>query len=113
MWTSGKVTAMPTLTSTRRREPGAPRLEAQLFVALECERPLVGASRYRIRDLDVVTLSRGEQRDAVLRGRTLALSLPDGRMSGKHARLACVGGAWLIEDQGSKNGTLVNGLPVE
>ncbi|MEO7094786.1 MAG: sigma 54-interacting transcriptional regulator, partial [Polyangiales bacterium] len=35
------------------------------------------------------------------------ISLGDARMSSQHARLSRVGGAWILEDQGAKNGTWI------
>jgi pSer/pThr/pTyr-binding forkhead associated (FHA) protein len=45
--------------------------------------------------------------------RTLALRLPDRWMSPAHARLGRVIGSWFLSDAASKNGTWLNGAPVE
>ncbi len=50
-----------------------------------------------------------------LLGRTAdnAIRLEDPLISAHHARLSYAGGQWLVEDLGSRNGTLVNDLRVE
>lgn len=40
------------------------------------------------------------------------VALPDTTVSGRHSRLIHRGGAWEIEDLGSRNGTFVNGRQV-
>jgi transcriptional regulator with GAF, ATPase, and Fis domain len=45
--------------------------------------------------------------------RTLALCLDDPRMSTVHARLTRLGGRWILEDLGSKNGTWIGGAAVQ
>ncbi len=85
--------------------------EAQLFVALACDCPVDPPSRHVLAGLDVLRLERGP-RGARRTGRELRLSMPDRLMSSEHARLQLIRGRWLLEDAGSKNGTLVNGAPV-
>lgn len=83
--------------------------QPQLFRLFECNRPLAASTRHCLGDLDQVFLGRGEpgwERDGV----QLRLSTPDPWMSSVHARLLCCGGDWIIEDAGSRNGTLVNGF---
>jgi hypothetical protein len=41
------------------------------------------------------------------------VSLRDATISAYHARLTYQGAQWLLEDLGSRNGTMVNGIPVE
>jgi hypothetical protein len=41
------------------------------------------------------------------------IALPDEAASARHARLDADGGEWWIEDLGSTNGTLVNGVKIE
>src|SRR5207253_10921458 len=45
-------------------------------------------------------------------GKTLDLRLPGRWISGSHAVLRAVGGEWIVEDSGSRNGTFVNGVKV-
>lgn len=40
------------------------------------------------------------------------LSLPDSTISAYHARISCRQGTWWLEDLGSRNGTLINDIPV-
>lgn len=49
--------------------------------------------------------------DAVVVGRSsdAEIAVPDRSMSRRHARLFREGGEWLVEDLGSRNGTLLNG----
>ncbi len=42
-----------------------------------------------------------------------AIALSDGRVSHRHARVESIGGLWFVSDLGSRNGTLVNGGPVQ
>jgi DNA-binding NtrC family response regulator len=103
---------------TRTRPAGAPSEQARgaephLFVALECDRPLAGAARLRLRALDEVAIGRGQSRRWERLDGAGRLSFDDGWMSAAHAVLRRVLGAWIVEDLGSKNGTLVNGSVVQ
>ena len=51
----------------------------------------------------------GIERRAGRGGTIVELTIPDGCMSTTHARLVRIGGRWVLEDPGSKNGTTVNG----
>ncbi len=53
--------------------------------------------------------------DAIIIGRidTADLVLPDEDVSRKHALVERAEGAWVLSDNGSANGTVVNGAPVE
>jgi pSer/pThr/pTyr-binding forkhead associated (FHA) protein len=46
------------------------------------------------------------------RGPGNTISVPDSYASVRHALLTWRGSQWWLEDQGSRNGTLLNGLPV-
>jgi transcriptional regulator of acetoin/glycerol metabolism len=84
-----------------------------LFVVFECSRPEAAGSRHSLANIDCVRIGRGPTRNAerVVEGdlRTLALSLPDPRMSSEHGRLAYNGAGFVVEDLGSRNGTRLNG----
>lgn len=47
------------------------------------------------------------------RGTSCDISIPNRFVSTHHARIAPQGGAWMLEDLGSTNGTLVNGEPLD
>ncbi len=87
-----------------------------LVVALECERPLAAPVRLSLAEVDVCEVGRGDDRVWSRHsegGRpTLRIALPDGWMSGRHASLARGDAGWSVRDEGSKNGTFVNGTPV-
>lgn len=86
-----------------------PQTEGVLVLLLECGRPTAGSTRHRLTSLQQVKLGRGPARSVVRQGTTLELSVPDAAMSSAHAALSLSHGRWVIEDQGSKNGTTVNG----
>jgi transcriptional regulator of acetoin/glycerol metabolism len=87
-----------------------------LFRVLACEDPSTPPGRHRLDGLELVTFGRGALGSArgVEGARTrLSLTVPDPRASTRHARLSRALGRWIVEDEGSKNGTLVNGARVE
>ena len=89
-------------------DPTRPR--PTLIWLTECDEPLAPSSRHLLDEIDLVTLGRGPRSCRRLAAeRTLELRVPDRRMSGEHARLVRRGGGWLLEDRGSKNGSIVNG----
>ena len=94
----------------KRAAAAAPKVAA-LHVALQCDRPLAPASRHLLADVERVTLGRGEARAAVRRGRELQVSLSDELVSQKHALIRLSGARYILEDTGSRNGTLLNGAP--
>lgn len=101
---------LDTLSEDEQRGNRGPSRAPHLELLLECERPLVGPSRYRLSDIDCVHLGRADEREArVVAPGTLELLVPDGWMSQRHADLVRTSGAWTIADLGSKNGTWVNG----
>ncbi|HWU86443.1 MAG TPA: sigma 54-interacting transcriptional regulator [Kofleriaceae bacterium] len=97
---------------TRQRHVAVPA-RPYLFVVLHCDRPRAGSSRHDLAELDAIAVGRGTERTA-RRGpesgrRTLDLRLPGGTVSTTHARLERGDAGWTIADEGSKNGTFVNG----
>jgi transcriptional regulator with PAS, ATPase and Fis domain len=92
-------------------EGGAGRMP-YLFVVLEAGRPLQPPLRLPLRGVDEVTIGRGAA--GVKRsGAKLALTVDDRLASSSHARLTRVHHSWMLEDLGSKNGTVVDGAPAE
>ena len=81
-----------------------------LFVAFEADRPLARGARYSLVGIERVTIGRGER--GVVReanGKTMHVRLPGPWVSTRHATLTAVGGDFILEDKGSRNGTYVNG----
>ena len=86
--------------------------EDQLWVVLECDRPLALSSRHSLGDLQTVGIGRDSDRRFVRRepgSETSWLGLPDRWMSSRHARLVRQAGGWQLQDAGSTNGSRVNG----
>jgi DNA-binding CsgD family transcriptional regulator len=98
-------------------EPRHPKAEsvAESKAVIAAER--AGSAFLYLRDGDgeFVLLSLGG-RERLTLGRNPDNDLPlpfDGRVSGVHAVLQLLGGAWAVEDDGlSRNGTFVNGIRV-
>jgi hypothetical protein len=87
-----------------------------LFVALECDRPTAGGARYALDGVNHVKIGRGARREAlggVAARAVLRITIPGRSVSSRHADMRLVDGAWLLEDQGSTNGTFVNGHKIE
>jgi transcriptional regulator with PAS, ATPase and Fis domain len=100
------------LRPTIEREAGRPT--PQLIRVLECQDPLALSARHSLGGVDSVEIGRGARRALRERGaRQLQLLVPDPWMSRSHARLLRGDRGWHVEDAGSRNGTLVNGAPIE
>jgi DNA-binding NtrC family response regulator len=104
---------LPEMRTTIETDLGPP--QPHLFRVLECNFPLAPSARYCLVDVESVAIGRGERRcDPASRGRQqLHLRVPDPWMSSAHARLFHRNGSWVVEDAGSRNGTMVNGAAVE
>ncbi|WP_437305717.1 sigma 54-interacting transcriptional regulator [Sorangium sp. So ce388] len=105
-----------TLSVSRGPEvPDGDRSGPFLFLVLESHQPLAPPVRIALDDLDEVTIGRGAARKLEpARGagvRRLDLRLDDPWLSSRHARVVRLLGRWVVEDSGSKNGSLVNGVP--
>jgi sigma-54 dependent transcriptional regulator, acetoin dehydrogenase operon transcriptional activator AcoR len=87
-----------------RREPSD-----CLVFALDCARPHRQPWRLSLAAADEVVIGRGPERSVQRIDRTVVVAIPDASVSSVHARLRRDGGAWTVEDAGSKNGTFVNG----
>jgi len=96
------------------RSRASPHAEPpHLFRLIQCERPLALPARTCLRSLDEVTFGRRVEQSAAIDGRALTIGLPDRFLSSIHATLRRTEAGWLLTDEGSKNGTLVNGVRVE
>ncbi len=110
---------MDTLGSTLSAERG-PRAgtspPASLSVAFMADAPLEIPSRH-VLDVDEVLVGRGSGRAGLRSGSgghsLLTLRFDDPRMSSTHARLVREGDTWSLVDQGSKNGSRLNGQGTE
>jgi DNA-binding NtrC family response regulator len=85
-----------------------------LFVVMEADRPLARGARFSLVGVETVTIGRGQARLATRSadGRSLDLRLPGNWLSSQHAVVRAVGGDFLLEDAGSRNGTFVRGQRV-
>jgi DNA-binding NtrC family response regulator len=94
-----------------------------LFLVLESHRMAAPPARVRLSGLDEVLLGRGAdrliipptttERDAgAQKNEILVIRTPDPWMSSTHARMMRALKRWVIEDAGSKNGSLLNGAPL-
>jgi transcriptional regulator of acetoin/glycerol metabolism len=91
---------------------GADRAVAPCLVfALDCAHPAERPWRVGLREVDEVVIGRGAERSVERRGATLVVTLPDESVSSLHARVRRARNEWIVEDAGSKNGTLLNGAP--
>ena len=81
----------------------ASRPESPMLAAFVVRTGSLKGQRLPVR-LPIVNIGRAEYNDIVL---------PDDSVSTLHAKLQRREGVWVLADQGSTNGTLVDGLPVE
>ncbi len=91
---------------------------AWLTLALQAERPLDPPLQVALRGIDAVFFARGHgpaRAEEVRAGGEahLRIEIPDKFLSGAHAAMQRIYGRWLLEDQGSRNGTFVDGARVE
>ncbi|MGH7269556.1 MAG: sigma 54-interacting transcriptional regulator [Polyangiaceae bacterium] len=110
--------AEETLTDANGRHANASPdvIAPHIFVVLECTRIAAGGTRHSLANVDRVTLERYATRSSERMHsdgeRTLAIRIPDRRMSAHHACIVREGAPFAIEDHGSRNGTRVNGRTV-
>jgi DNA-binding NtrC family response regulator len=110
-----------TFAKTLPRPEARPASEARrapyLFLVLRCDPPFGAASRHCLDGLDEVRFVRSREaaatRSRVDGRQCLELRLPDRSLSSTHACLMRELGHWTLEDQGSTNGSLINGSRVE
>jgi transcriptional regulator with AAA-type ATPase domain len=85
----------------------------ELVLLLECDRPLAGSARHRLIAVDEIVIGRGTSRQTERGVSRLTLRAPDGRMSTQHAVIRREGLAYVITDERSKNGLIINGRRVD
>ncbi len=83
-----------------------------LVRAMCCDRPLEAPQRILLDDVERVLVGRGAG-EHVRTGGELMIGVADERMSTDHVRLVRQHRHFVIEDRGSKNGTVVNGRRLE
>ena len=85
----------------------------QLFLVIEGARPLAGGARFSLAGVDEVRFRRGSTRGFTREKdgtrSVLAIKIPDGLLSSSHARLMRGDKGWTLVDDGSTNGTFVDG----
>lgn len=110
--TNARITALET-EQDEPRTTSRVKTTPALYVVLQCESPRGGGARYDLGETDEVQILRGSQRSAERSStsptRTLSLVLPGRLLSREHARFARTRDGWVLVDEGSKNGTFVNG----
>jgi transcriptional regulator with PAS, ATPase and Fis domain len=89
------------------------RVDWCLIVAFDCQAIGAWPEAVSLSGAREVSIGRGPERRAVDGGDRLRLDLPDRWISTQHARLMRAGDRWAIEDEGSRNGSRVNGERVE
>src|ERR1043165_2431355 len=98
--------------NTTESRPAAPA-RPYLFVVLHGDRPLAGSSRHDLAELDAIVVGRGAARAAWRGldggGRRLELRFPGATVSSVHARIERSEVGCTVVDEGSKNGTFLNG----
>jgi DNA-binding NtrC family response regulator len=102
-----------TVTQSAQRRSPRPGEAPYLFVLFRCDSPLDSTWRVSLAHSDAVVLGRADRRELSRDGRSVRIGIPDSRMSSTHARLQRVLGEWVLEDTGSKNGTLLDGRRIE
>ncbi|HEY3499814.1 MAG TPA: sigma 54-interacting transcriptional regulator [Polyangiaceae bacterium] len=82
----------------------------QLFLVMECDRPKAGGARYCLSGVNTVEIGRAAERFGSVENGVLRVGVPGKSMSGRHASLVRAEAGWLLKDEGSTNGSFVNGV---
>jgi len=98
-----------TLSTLRDDASPAPSAVPVLYLALHGYAPLTPPSRHVLDGIEEVVLGRGESLEIGRRSNRLEIQIPDPWMSSSQARIKPVLHRWVVEDLGSRNGTLVGG----
>lgn len=80
---------------------------------MDCQALGAWPESFSLAGANSVSIGRGLERRLLPGGAHLRLDLPDRWISQNHARLVRAGERWSIEDDGSRNGSRVNGERVE
>jgi transcriptional regulator of acetoin/glycerol metabolism len=104
-----------TLGYHRPDPPAARSRRPSLCLVLRSDEPLAPPRRFSLDDVDRVLIGRGDELAAIEQsdrnGRYLEIRIADRHVSTQHVRLRATPVGWVVEDAGSKNGTLLNGVP--
>ncbi|MGZ6141568.1 MAG: sigma 54-interacting transcriptional regulator [Myxococcaceae bacterium] len=92
-----------------RDSPKLPPMLVRLVCAEDLRPP---SERHWLEGVDEVRILRGRPAAVRREGKTLTLTLEDAYASGRHALLRRADGGFLVSDEGSTNGTLVDGRPL-
>src|SRR5215813_978111 len=91
----------------------APRTDWALIVAMDCQAIGAPPEGMSLAEINTVAIGRGDERRLVVDAGTARLELNDQWISHSHARLERRGDRWTLEDEGSRNGSWVNGERIE
>ncbi len=110
------ITALETEEDSSARSSRSGRAP-HLFAVLDCEAPEGGGASWSLADVDEVLVVRGSEhkakRSTSSMTRMLTLTVPGRFMSRQHARIVRTPLEWIVTDEGSRNGTFVNGERIE
>ena len=84
-----------------------------VIVALDCQALTASPASFSLTGMTEVSIGRGSERRFAVTGARARLDLPDRWISQNHARLLRTSDRWSIEDEGSRNGSRVNGERIE
>jgi DNA-binding NtrC family response regulator len=82
-----------------------------LFLVMECDRPSAGGARYALTGITGVEIGRSSERAGEIDATKtrLRIGVPGRSMSGRHASITHTEQGFELTDEGSTNGTFVNG----
>src|SRR5687767_6558275 len=88
---------------------GATEAGDHLVLIMNGARPFEAPMAVPLAGIDEVILGRGAARRTTVKGRAVRVDIVDDAMSTRHARLVRGDAGWSILDEGSKNGTWIDG----
>jgi len=89
------------------------RTDWALIVAMDCQALGAVPEALALGSVNELSVGRGPERKFGRTGSRARLDLPDRWISSNHAKLVRTGDRWSIEDEGSRNGSRVNGERIE
>src|SRR5438094_3611772 len=101
-----------TLPKERERR-SQQHLVLHLVRVLGYERPRQPGSRHSLAGVREVIVGRGERDEVTRTEASLTLRVADPRMSQRHARFVRDQDVWTVEDLGSTNGTVIDGIKLD